>query len=181
MRDDAQMFVRHIKKEEKAIKKQRYRCLFTHNKKHRYRYFLECCWDENKPQIVWIGLNPSVANQYKLDATLYRVLYYSHKWNFGSFVILNAFAQVDSDPRNLDRVKGVGIANDLWIKEYLANCSTVLCAWSNCWRRRQNELARMMGVDCRGYPLHPSRKCNVLEKHKMHFIEDCKGNLLSVT
>ena len=106
MRDDAQMFVRRIKKEEKAIKKQRYRCRFTHNKNHRYRYFLECCWDENKPQIVWIGLNPSVANQYKLDATLYRVLYYSFKWNFGSFVMLNAFAQVDSSAHNLDRVKG---------------------------------------------------------------------------
>lgn len=34
MKDDAQMFVRRIKAEERAIEKQRYCCRFTHNKKY---------------------------------------------------------------------------------------------------------------------------------------------------
>lgn len=185
--DDAGIFVRRIKAEEMKIREQRYRCRFTHNKKYRYRYFLECCWDENRPRIVWIGLNPSNANKYKLDTTLYRVLYYSYKWNFGSFVMLNAFAQIDSDPHNLDRAKGIGAENNRWIKEYLTGCSTVLCAWSNCGRKRQNELRRLLngksvwciGVNADGYPKHPSRKANTVEKQKMEFVVDRKGDSIA--
>ena len=190
MLHDAKAFVAQTKADDtvaKTEKIKRYDCKFTCTKKCRFRYYLKYCWNASMSTIVLIGLNPSTADYYKLDPTLYRVLYYSYKWGFGSFVMLNAYAHVSTDPHMLHHKRSVGRYNDATIKEFLSQNIDVVCAWSNCGRRRQNELAQIigmneiycLGVDGRGYPLHPSRKCDDLERHKMHFIEDHKGNSLA--
>lgn len=102
--------------------------------------------------------------------------------------MLNVYAHVSTDPQVLRYRESVGRDNDAIISEYLSKHNDVLCAWSNCGRHRQNELARMidkkevycLGVDRRGYPLHPSRKSDGLIKRKMYFIGNRKGNLLAV-
>jgi hypothetical protein len=187
--DQSIAFVDHVKQIESANvgkRKKMYACQFACE--HQFRYCLKYCWDKSKERIVWIGLNPSRANEYNLDSTLYRVLYYSHKWGFGSFVMLNAFAQISTDPRVIDRAKGIGRRNDEIIREYLSRTSCVMCAWSNCGRNRQNELSQLigdktvccLGVSKAGYPCHPSRKRNEVKRVRMRFYSNCKQNSIAM-
>lgn len=177
--------VKAIEKENIGKRKKLYACQFACNRD--FRYCLEYCWDKSRGRIAWIGLNPSKADEYSLDTTLYRVLYYSHKWGFGSFVMLNAFAQMSTDPRMINRIKGAEGRNDEIIMQHISNASCVMCAWSNCGRNRQNELAQLIGniaVHCldvckTGYPCHPSRKRNDIEKVRMLFYSNSRQNRIA--
>ena len=42
--------------------------------------------------IMWIGLNPSTADEQQLDPTLRRIRGFSQTWGFTAFVITNLFA-----------------------------------------------------------------------------------------
>lgn len=64
----------------------------------RYRYSLTRVWDSDKDNVLFIGLNPSTADEHSLDPTLRRCLGFASTWGFGSFTMVNLFALRATDP-----------------------------------------------------------------------------------
>lgn len=137
----------------------------------RYRYTLEHVFDpllhENSPRLImWIGLNPSTADENKLDPTLRRVRGFSAAWGFTSFVMTNLFAFRATDPADMKRAADpVGPANDTWLATMAGRCEKIVAAWGNhgFHRDRDVEVMNLLGVECltclglskTGSPKHP--------------------------
>lgn len=113
-----------------------------------HRYTLTRVWDERLPVAAWIGLNPSTADESKLDPTLRRVLRFSSDWGFGSFVMLNLFSFRATDPRVM-KARGER-ANTSYNDEHIVNeasaADLVVCAWGahGSHRNRSTEVLRML-------------------------------------
>jgi hypothetical protein len=69
----------------------------------RYRYCLTRSWDASSPQlpIVFIGLNPSAANESVQDPTIIRCTGFAKREGCGGLVMLNVFALCSADPKAL--------------------------------------------------------------------------------
>jgi hypothetical protein len=96
----------------------------------RYRYNLWRTWDRTLPVCGWVMLNPSTADETKLDPTLRRVLDYSRRWGYGGFVIRNLFAYRATDPCELlDADDPVGLENDAWLKGLTNEAGLIVVGW----------------------------------------------------
>jgi len=51
--------------------------------------------------MVFVGLNPSTADENTDDPTIRRILGFADDWGFGTLVMLNAFAYRSTDPKAL--------------------------------------------------------------------------------
>lgn len=58
----------------------------------KYRYVLSRIWDESKPMVMIIGLNPSTADETKNDPTIIRCIDFAKSWGYGGVYMLNLFA-----------------------------------------------------------------------------------------
>lgn len=97
-----------------------------------YRYTLTRAWDTEKPFGVYIGLNPSTADENKLDPTLRRVWRYMEREGCGGMVIVNLFAFRATDPRAMIAAGDpIGEDNDHWIDQVINYVTTgpILCGW----------------------------------------------------
>jgi hypothetical protein len=96
----------------------------------RYRYNLWRTWDDTLPVCGWVMLNPSTADETKLDPTLRRVRDFCCRWGFGGFTIRNLFALRATDPREL-RTAGdrVGLENDAWLKSLTIEVDRIVVGW----------------------------------------------------
>ena len=58
----------------------------------RYRYVLYRTWDKNKREVMFIGLNPSTADEINDDITIRRCISYTKQWGYGGIIMSNLFA-----------------------------------------------------------------------------------------
>lgn len=77
-------------------------CKFSQDRKYRYRldFALEGLAPRDE-RIAWILLNPSTADEQRLDPTLTRVKGYAERLGIRNVTILNLFAWRATDPRAL--------------------------------------------------------------------------------
>lgn len=94
------------------------------------RYLLIRIWDSSKPQLMFIGLNPSTANEIKDDATIRKVIKIASNNGYGGVYMCNLFSQVTAYPKELI-VTTMEPENDLLILEYAKKSSKILFAWGN--------------------------------------------------
>lgn len=135
-----------------------------------WRYTLRHTWAQssNEPELacVWIGLNPSTANERQLDSTLRRVRDFSKEWGFNTFYMLNLFAFSATKPRDLRKAAHpIGRNNNHWLRKITKKGKMVICAWGNhgLFRRRQHEVLEFLngtelyhlGMTIKGAPRHP--------------------------
>jgi hypothetical protein len=74
-------------------------------------------WDESKAYALFIGLNPSTADEKEDDPTIKRCINYSKKWGYGGLCMVNLFAFRATDPSDLKAFhEPIGLENDKWIK-----------------------------------------------------------------
>ena len=73
--------------------------VFSFSRKYRYR--LNRKINQSRKEIIFIGLNPSTADEEDNDSTLIRVLNFANSWGYGSLVVINLFARISSSPRLL--------------------------------------------------------------------------------
>ena len=67
----------------------------------KYRYALWRVWDESKPVAVFIGLNPSTADEVNDDPTVKRCVNFAQEWGYGGLCMANLFAFMATDPEVL--------------------------------------------------------------------------------
>jgi hypothetical protein len=95
-----------------------------------YRYTLARTWNASAPTLCWILLNPSTADERKLDPTLRRCLGFSRAWGFGSMVVVNLFALRSPYPRKVYAARDpIGPKNDMHIRRAAGTASQVIVGW----------------------------------------------------
>lgn len=136
-----------------------------------YRYTL---WRENKSRstpgeyVMFIGLNPSTADERTNDPTLTRVQGFANFWGYHSVVMTNLFAFRATKPADMKRAKKpIGEDNDSWLTQCALSADKVICAWGNTGQYLQRDedvvaLLNRIGVQLyvfdlnrNGTPKHP--------------------------
>lgn len=133
--------------------------------------------------LLFIGLNPSVADDRRDDPTLRRLCGFARSWGYAELMVLNLFAYVATTPTALRRLKDpVGAANDrvllAWGERWSEDSTVDLwCGWGHrgacfgrdedvaallqpCWQHRQQVFPAArgpltIGLTRNGRPRHP--------------------------
>lgn len=108
-----------------------------------YRPVLSRIWDENKPLVVFVGLNPSTADAFVDDPTIAKEIRMARAWGFGGLIMLNVFAYRSTDPAALLTVPDpVGPGNLEAIRKH-ASGRPVICAWGRVNKRLAEHAQRV--------------------------------------
>ncbi len=117
----------------------------------KWRYLLWRRWDPSGPVANFLMLNPSTADEIKLDPTCARARTYAEAWGYGALIVTNVFAWRSTDPQALKRVKDpVGAGNDAAILRAAKESDLVVCAWGNHGLGRSLHIRKLLS----GIPLH---------------------------
>jgi hypothetical protein len=111
-----------------------------------YRYALWRTWDDTKPKVMFVGLNPSTADETNNDNTVNACVRHATNWGYGGFVIGNLFAFCDTDQKFIWQVPNpIGPENDAWLKRLAKQSDKIIAAWSNDgWRDKRGEIVCKM-------------------------------------
>lgn len=119
----------------------------------KYRYKLWRIWDESKPKVMCIGLNPSTADADKDDATIRILKKMLSKLGYGGFYMMNCYPFVTSKPKLLQH----NPASDEWNENMLTVtaylCSHVIFAWGGF------SLVKESGKEKRLLDMFPNALC----------------------
>jgi hypothetical protein len=124
----------------------------------RWRYLLWRRWDAARPAANFLMLNPSTADEVKLDPTCSRARDYAQRWGFGSLYVTNIFAWRATDPEEMKAAQDpVGKGNDAAIVRAARESALVVCAWGNHggFLGRSTEVLRKLKAN--GIALHALR------------------------
>lgn len=128
-----------------------------------YRYMLYRYWDMSKRAIMFIGLNPSTANETVNDPTIRRVMQFADDWGYGGVYMMNLFGLVTAYPKELTKHPDPVGENDKWLKEAQGKCSDVIFAWGAFVQASERAKivinlfpgAHCLGKNKDGSPKHP--------------------------
>jgi hypothetical protein len=97
----------------------------------KWRYLLWRQWADG-PSANFLMLNPSTADEVKLDPSCTRARVYAERWGFGALVVTNLFAWRATDPDEMKAARDpVGLQNDQSILKAAQEADLVVCAWGN--------------------------------------------------
>ena len=134
----------------------------------RWRYLLWRRWDASRPVANFLMLNPSTADELKLDPSCTRARNYAERWGYGGLIVTNIFGWRATDPKVMRSVKDpVGRGNDAAIVRAAREAKIVVCAWGTHGEHlgrgeevvqllsREGVSLRSLRVTADGYPSHP--------------------------
>ena len=130
----------------------------------KYRYVLSRIWDETKPKVMIIGLNPSTADETEDDPTIGRCISFSKSWGYGGVYMLNLFAFRATQPKDMFNAQNpIGLENNSYIEIYSKKVEKIVCAWGNhgTYKNRGNEIREKfdklfcLKLNQTGEPAHP--------------------------
>lgn len=129
----------------------------------KYRYKLWRIWDSSLPLVMCIGLNPSTANSDTDDQTIINLRKILTSLGFGGFYMMNLFAWISSDPKELLTCENPVGENDSKLKEVEALCGEVIVCWG-AFKQAEERIkqvlpcyptAKCFGKNKNGTPMHP--------------------------
>ncbi len=141
-------------------------CHFSPDRRHRYS--LVHRWNPlfGDRLILWIGLNPSTADEAQLDPTLTRIAAFSKREGFDGFWMANLFALRTPYPKEMMAAPDpVGPENDTSLLAAADRCERIVAAWGVCgeFQARADAVAQLfrgrelwcLGTTQDGHPRHP--------------------------
>ena len=124
------------------------------------RFSLSRIWDKKKPKLLYIMLNPSIADDKKDDPTIKRLIFFTKKFRYGGFYVTNLFTQITPYPKelnmdNLSKKNNFKIINDL-----IKKSDSIVYAWGNLVSEPRELLEIIdsplcFGKNLNGTPKHP--------------------------
>lgn len=129
----------------------------------RYRYTLWRRWGDG-PYAMFVGLNPSTADETTDDPTIRRCIRFARDWGYDALCMTNLFALRATDPKvMLADPEPVGPENDDKLLVFGVNAGIVIAAWGahGGHLNRDMELLRFpfdmhhLGLTKAGKPRHP--------------------------
>lgn len=134
--------------------------LFSECGKHRLSLWR--IWDNHKPLIMFIGLNPSTADAENDDPTIRRVKGMAKEWGYGGVYMMNLFTFISTDPDKLNILEGNLSESDIWLLCIGRICERIVFAWGNFQvHGRDKEVKAMFSerwalhINKNGSPKHP--------------------------
>ena len=134
----------------------------------KWRYLLWRRWDKSLPVANFLMLNPSTADEVKLDPTCSRARGYAEAWGYGALIVTNVFAFRNTNPREMKAARDpVGPGHDAAIVRAAKEAQIVVCAWGNhgLFLDRSSSVKRLLDknrielhalrVNGNGEPAHP--------------------------
>lgn len=144
----------------------------------RYRYELGRRWPNlldggGRGRIVWVMLNPSIADASVDDQTVRRCVHYSRRDGFDDLAIVNLYAYRATKPVELGRLARdggdpMGPENADYLDRHLADAAMVVAAWGAhpMATKIADDLLGghrplyCLGTTAGGHPRHPARLGN---------------------
>ena len=97
-----------------------------------YRYTLSRTWDSTKPTVLFIGLNPSIADENIDDPTVTRCINFAKDWGYGTLLMANLFAFRSTYPKEIYLIDDpIGKDNDHYILECVKQSDLIIACWGN--------------------------------------------------
>ena len=130
----------------------------------KYRYSLFRIWDEDKQLVLFIGLNPSTADEKEDDPTIRRCINFAKQWGYGGLIMGNLFAFRATQPSDLKQAKEpVGENNDKVIVALSKRADVTVVAWGSdgyLYNRGREVLSLLpkpmcLKINKSGQPAHP--------------------------
>lgn len=130
-----------------------------------YRYTLERRWADG-PMLLWVLLNPSIADAQRDDPTNRRGIAFSRQWGFGACVFVNLFAFRSPSPSEMKAAwQPIGPENDSHILDQVEKADRIVVAWGihGPHRNRDRDVLALLseqklfclGITQKGHPRHP--------------------------
>lgn len=95
-----------------------------------YRYLLWRRWDVTLPEVAFVMLNPSTADETDDDPTIRRCAGFARAWGFGGIVVANLFAFRSASPLALRSCPDpVGPENNRYLCAVRERTNSVIAAW----------------------------------------------------
>lgn len=130
-----------------------------------YRYSLERIWDQEKPLVGFIGLNPSTADCTEDDPTIRRCIEFAKSWGAGGIYMTNLFAYRATSPSAMmEQENPIGQENDNHLTQLHNKTDKIVACWGNngSHRDRANQVKELLKTDLlclgknkTGEPKHP--------------------------
>lgn len=130
---------------------------FSNDRK--YRYALWRVWDRSLPLVMFIGLNPSTANEVDNDPTIKSVCRIAKNNGYGGVYMMNCFAYISTDPNGLVVDVVSACLNDNRLIEVAEKCKDIIFAWGNF------DVVRDKGRDVELLEMFPNAKALSLNKN----------------
>lgn len=114
--------------------------------------------------VMFIGLNPSTADEVEDDPTIRRCIGYAKAWGYSALCMVNLFAYRATDPAVMTKADNpIGPDNDKYLSTLAQGASVVVAAWGNdgAYRGRDAQVRAMipnlhcLSVTKSGQPGHP--------------------------
>ena len=112
----------------------------------KYRYALWRTWDKSKKKVMFIGLNPSTADEKNDDTTITRCISYAKQWGYGGLIMGNLFALRSTSPKEMMKANDpIGSENDKWLVKLSKNVDVVVGMWGNdgVFLKRNSEVSKL--------------------------------------
>ena len=130
-----------------------------------YRYTLWREWEgKNDDYVMFIGLNPSTADETFNDPTIRRCIGFAKNWGYGALCMTNLFAFRATKPAVMKmNPDPIGMENDEWLLKMAQEAGTLVAAWGaqGAHLRRDFEVKSLLkdlhclGMTKGGHPKHP--------------------------
>lgn len=137
----------------------------------KYRYCLWRIWNENKPKIMFVGLNPSTAREDKNDNTITKLVKITKNNGFGGFYMMNLFAIVSADPKILQTDSNPLGDNNGWLEKIAPKCDKIVFAWGNFKEAKERSI-EVINMFKEPYCLFQNK--NGSPKHPLYCIDETK-------
>ena len=141
---------------------------FTDDKK--YRFALWRIWDEDKPKAMFIGLNPSIANEVKDDATIKKIKKICKYNGLGGFYMLNLYSFVTAYPEKLkgnwEIMDGI---NNKHLLNYSETSKMIVFCWGN-FKEAQEKAYELKHAFSNAYCLKQNK--NGSPKHPLYCLDN---------
>ncbi len=148
---------------------QEIKCIFSEDRIYRYVWETQVNYEEHATQgaCTYIGLNPSTADEYKTDPTVFRCAKRAQRLGFAKMVMLNLFAYRATYPKDMMRAADpIGPDNDKWITKVMRESDLLVLVWGSLgvYRNRYKKVINIisphsnvmcLGKTKAGMPRHP--------------------------
>lgn len=130
----------------------------------RYALWRQWDWQGYANQVMFIGLNPSTADETEDDPTIRRCIQFAKDWGYGGLIMMNAYAFRATDPKVMKAsTDPVGPGNDEALAYRRSQVGLIVAAWgAHCPPERESRICQVIGktIQClgktkAGRPKHP--------------------------
>lgn len=149
-------------------------CIFGPDRIHRYSLWRD--WYLTSEDLLhaphpakyamFIGLNPSTADETNDDPTIRRCIAFAKSWGFGGLCMTNIFAFRATDPNDMKKAADpIGTLNDHILANMSVGAGVIVAAWGTHGEFKDRGMTvrsnfRGMNLQCLGttkdgYPKHP--------------------------